>query len=196
MHLPPRLVEFKGYMPRPVFYPDLPCWCVWVFHIQYLIQLHFLTFSLGAFVFWFLCFWLQRPHLTAPRLRLPKELCSAVRWRRNPTGSHQAYFQNPARSSSMPPLLIALTTLAYCLIQSQTTLYILHVSTGLSYVGMKQSRILGTEESLMQKAETHVNLDCKLLVPLPLVSTLPCKVQTTGLNYCREQVIEINICIQ
>lgn len=91
------------------FCSDLAGWCVWVFHIQHLTQLCVLAFSLGVFlyvfVFWLWCFWLQRLHKTVPvtRLCLPKELCSAVRWRRNPTGSHQAIFSKPSSLEQHAP---------------------------------------------------------------------------------------------
>lgn len=73
---------------------------------------------------------------------------------------------------------VALTTLAYCVMQSQTSLYILHMSSSVSHVGMKQSRIQGTEESLMQKTETLVNLVRKLFSSLSVVSLLQGKVRT------------------
>lgn len=95
------------------------------------------------------------------RLGLSKELCSVVRWQRSPSGSHQAYFQILFLWSSKPPLLITLPSLAYCLIQSQTSPYILHVSTHLSYVRIKHTRIQQTDESVKQTAVTFEHLDRK-----------------------------------
>lgn len=79
----------------------------------------------------------------------------------------KAYFQKP--SSLEQRALTFDNPDYYCLIQSQTSLRILHVSTDLTHVGMKRSRTQRTE-SLMQKAETLVNVAWKLLVALCWVS--------------------------
>lgn len=82
-----------------------------------------------------------------------------------PLGATKRIFKSEHSGAACPPLLIALTSLAYCLIQSHTSRHIFHLSTGPSHVGIKQGRMQGTEESLMQKAETLVHLDRILLEP-------------------------------
>lgn len=71
-------------------------------------------------------------------------------------GASVALLKSQLFSISVPPLLITLTSLAYCLIHSQMYHHIFHVSTNLSRVGIRQSIMQQTEKSVMQRAETLV----------------------------------------
>jgi len=168
IHQPPRLV---AYLSQSVFLPHLLGCCVgrlsiYSIKLNYVFEHFFLVcffmhLCSGSNVFGFRDYIKQRLWLGSVCQR------NFVLLSDDAEIPLRAYFQNPALWSGMPPLLIALTTLAYCLIPSQTSLCTSFMCPIASHVGIKQSKIQRTEESLIYTCKFEQTMTVAFIPSVP-----------------------------